>query len=264
MRGASDPRPPPQMPGTAIHPDGENVRGAMLRIALIERDAAIAGLYVDTLKTHIRTSDVSVLGFDDPRLGDALVAAEVCVCSAGTNPDGKFDDLVRLLLMSPELPVVMLLPACAANGGALERAVELGAADVLLRTAGYLDQLPATVRRVALQARGVGYADTRARELRRVVATVGEENSRLQALIERLDSLAATDPLTGLMNRRALERALGRAFALSMRYGHELSCLAIDADGFKRVNDALGHAMGDELLRPVSYTHLTLPTNREV
>jgi len=61
-----------------------------------------------------------------------------------------------------------------------------------------------------------------------------------------------TDALTGLHNRRYLERRLDEEIARARRYGHPLSCLFIDADHFKRVNDLYGHAAGDQALREIS------------
>lgn len=64
----------------------------------------------------------------------------------------------------------------------------------------------------------------------------------------RLEILATTDPLTGILNRRAcLER--GKALSESAkRYGHPMTVMMLDIDHFKRVNDRHGHDMGDEVL----------------
>jgi diguanylate cyclase (GGDEF)-like protein len=218
-----------------------------MKVAVFEADPVIAGFYSETLRTNVREAEVSVVNFEDPRLAEVLTSADVCICSTGPGPDTGFDTLVRLLLIRPDLPVVILLPACAASS--LEAALQAGAADVLIRTNGYLDQLPVTVRKVVLHVRGIGYADARHRALHNALAGIQAENRTLQALIERLESLAMTDPLTGLLNRRALDASLVRSFARSHRYGHELSCLVLDVDRFKGVNDTLGHARGDELLK---------------
>lgn len=60
---------------------------------------------------------------------------------------------------------------------------------------------------------------------------------------------ADTDPLTGLPNRRAWERALAREVARAERSGRALSVAMIDLDHFKRLNDRLGHHAGDRHLR---------------
>ncbi|MCA1906359.1 MAG: GGDEF domain-containing protein [Desulfarculus sp.] len=64
-----------------------------------------------------------------------------------------------------------------------------------------------------------------------------------------LARLAATDPLTGVLNRRSLFARGGREFARAQRHGWPLAALALDLDHFKQINDRLGHAAGDRLLR---------------
>ena len=63
---------------------------------------------------------------------------------------------------------------------------------------------------------------------------------------------AFIDSLTGLHNRRYLDDALERECNRAKRYGSEISCLMIDLDGFKQVNDVYGHQQGDALLREVA------------
>lgn len=65
---------------------------------------------------------------------------------------------------------------------------------------------------------------------------------------EILNRLALTDGLTGLHNRRSLDEHLTQEFEEAARYGNALSCLMIDVDDFKRLNDAYGHSFGDIVL----------------
>jgi diguanylate cyclase (GGDEF)-like protein len=67
-----------------------------------------------------------------------------------------------------------------------------------------------------------------------------------------LARLALTDPLTGLSNRHAGERALERDVARARRAGLPFSIALLDLDEFKQVNDRFGHAAGDDILRQVS------------
>jgi diguanylate cyclase (GGDEF)-like protein len=67
-----------------------------------------------------------------------------------------------------------------------------------------------------------------------------------------LERLALTDPLTGLSNRRAGERALDREAARARRTGSPFSLALLDLDNFKDINDSQGHAVGDDVLCEVS------------
>jgi len=74
-------------------------------------------------------------------------------------------------------------------------------------------------------------------------------------VVGRLVATAATatlDPLTGLLNRRGFDRACDDLVAAAERAGTPLSVALVDVDGFKGVNDGLGHAAGDDLLRAIA------------
>jgi diguanylate cyclase (GGDEF)-like protein/PAS domain S-box-containing protein len=62
---------------------------------------------------------------------------------------------------------------------------------------------------------------------------------------------ADTDPLTGLANRRRLDRTLRAVLARAQEHEHRVAVLLVDLDGFKAINDRLGHAAGDATLREV-------------
>lgn len=69
------------------------------------------------------------------------------------------------------------------------------------------------------------------------------------SLLNRLESVARTDDLTGLPNRRAWEEELPREMARSKRDGKTLCICLLDLDRFKEFNDASGHQAGDRLLK---------------
>ncbi|MCG7981962.1 MAG: sensor domain-containing diguanylate cyclase [Candidatus Thiodiazotropha lotti] len=67
----------------------------------------------------------------------------------------------------------------------------------------------------------------------------------------QLKQFATTDALTGLSNRRELEKVGDREFRRAKRFGRELSVMMLDLDHFKEINDTHNHTMGDEVLRHV-------------
>jgi len=80
----------------------------------------------------------------------------------------------------------------------------------------------------------------------------GEDVTDERAAQERVRHMAYHDALTGLANRAKLEEHAAQALARARRHGRAGAVLYIDLDHFKLVNDSLGHAAGDELLRQVS------------
>jgi hypothetical protein len=78
------------------------------------------------------------------------------------------------------------------------------------------------------------------------ITRLTEENSALKARIQELELLVTEDPLTGVLNRRGLNDAWGRVESFLSRNKEALcTLLFFDVDHFKRINDELGHEMGD-------------------
>jgi diguanylate cyclase (GGDEF)-like protein len=74
---------------------------------------------------------------------------------------------------------------------------------------------------------------------------------RLRAQMRAIEQQAIIDALTGLYNQNYLSGALTRELKRSQRHNLKLSCLMIDVDNFKAINDTYGHLAGDEVLRTV-------------
>lgn len=89
-----------------------------------------------------------------------------------------------------------------------------------------------------------------------MVCTLGEQRfpalTQLLGHIEELEDQKDRDPLTGLRNRRALDRALRLEVERATRFQTPLSFAMIDLDDFKRVNDTHGHPCGDKVLQKMA------------
>jgi two-component system cell cycle response regulator len=79
-----------------------------------------------------------------------------------------------------------------------------------------------------------------------------KKNRQLEEVLSRMETLAMTDQLTGLFNRRFFESVIEKEFSKTIRYDHPMSCLMIDIDHFKSMNDEYGHHTGDQVLKEIS------------
>lgn len=99
------------------------------------------------------------------------------------------------------------------------------------------------------QVGGFSLAEQRLLQLLADQAAIAIINARLHEAVSRQ---ALSDTLTGLPNRRALDRYLDHQVNRSMRTGRPFGVLMMDLDGFKRINDTWGHAIGDRVLHDIA------------
>jgi diguanylate cyclase (GGDEF)-like protein len=110
------------------------------------------------------------------------------------------------------------------------------------------DYLPKPYEEVELNARV-----TAALRTKRLQDELKQKNDEMRDMLAKVEALSITDPLTGLYNRRRFESILEVEFEKAIRYKAPLSCMMIDIDHFKAVNDTYGHPAGDEVLRAVAH-----------
>lgn len=91
-------------------------------------------------------------------------------------------------------------------------------------------------------------ADQHEQTHQRIVKLNTDLERRVAQRTKQLRELAARDPVTGLYNRRHFKEMLERGFSEAIRYRKDLSCIMIDIDDFKAINDNFGHHIGDEVI----------------
>lgn len=110
--------------------------------------------------------------------------------------------------------------------------------------AGADDYLPKPYNEIELNARI--YASLRTKALQ---DELRQKNRQLEDLLKQVEIMAITDQLTGIYNRRRLITILEKEFRRTKRYGISLTCMMIDIDHFKRINDKFGHQIGDAVIK---------------
>jgi diguanylate cyclase len=85
-------------------------------------------------------------------------------------------------------------------------------------------------------------------ETQKRVEEADKQINELTIKLDYISEVAHEDFLTGALNRRGMDEALGKEFERSDRHGTPISLAMIDIDHFKKINDTLGHATGDEAL----------------
>ena len=185
--------------------------------------------------------------------GDLVVVDDVVHAGVHVAP-GHLLALARALSAGPARlePVTAALPALAGPGGA-PLAVHVAApipGDPMGPPSGFVCGLAPASAGPAHEDEA-RLVDLLAKVLGGLLATARRAH-QADERADRAEQEARTDSLTGLASRRSWTRIMEREEARSRRYGHPASIVSIDLDDLKQVNDTIGHAAGDDLLRSAS------------
>ncbi len=163
-------------------------------------------------------------------------------------PDIDGMDVLRRLratFSSSQLPVIMVTAKTQSED--IVEALKNGANDYVTKPVDLSIVLARVNNQVARRR-----AEAAIRKANKSLLSAMTHLEQRVALEKKIAHLAHHDMLTGLPNRFAFDERLNAARQFASDSGSQLSLLFIDLDGFKNVNDALGHALGDELLKEVA------------
>ena len=218
-----------------------------LRLLLVEDDPDTAFLLAETLQDYFGAGCVQVCS-TVAEGKDADISRIDMVLSDINLPDGSGLELLdHCLRLRPDIPVVLVTAEGVLENAAT--AIRRGAYDYIVKAGDYLFTIPLIVEKNWAIWRTKQENRSLQAQLRQTLEEVRVKNNQLEEAVYQLKTMAATDPLTELSNRRSFGQSLGRCFAEAVRYGHDLAAVMIDLDNFKLINDTLGHQAGDELLR---------------
>lgn len=161
-------------------------------------------------------------------------------------PDMPGLTLLEKILARADLPVIFVTGEnnCAAAAEAIRR----GAMDYVVKLGDYLFAIPVLVDKNIRLHRMKQDNERLQREHQAMLSELRVKNTQLQETLEQVKTMAITDHLTGLANRRHFAELLEKHFSQAVRYGFDLTCCMCDLDDYKQFNDTLGHQLGDQVL----------------
>ena len=204
----------------------------------IERNGIEGALFAEKERAEVTLNSIGDAVACTDVLGDITflnVAAESMTGWSRQEALGRpMAEVIRILQTATR----EVIPNPMAMALARNRTVHLPSNSILIRRDGFEIPIEDSV------------APIRDREGQAIGAViVFRDVSVTQAMALEISHSAQHDILTGLPNRTLLHDRVGRAIALAERRGSKVAVLSLDLDGFKHINDSLGHSIGDKLLQ---------------
>jgi diguanylate cyclase (GGDEF)-like protein len=231
--------------------DTQGAETALANIAIAHREEQLVRDLGQALSSSLRVSDalsmistslVSMMPLDACALFIADPESGLLMCSHAV---GSHQDAIRMTTAASVEGLKATLP----SGTAAVRGSQMRLQSVLVA--------PLTADSGTVGALAVYHAQRRhhTADHQRLLTRVAEHAANVIAnalVFEQAQEQLLTDVLTGLPNRRHLERHLAEQVARVQRHGGQFSVLVLDMDGFKQINDEFGHQAGDSALKEVA------------
>jgi len=214
--------PPQADPGPEVSAQAQEARD-VVRVLIIDDEPNVIQTLSDILESNGMHTTAALYGEEGIRLATEEPPDVILLDSRMPGISG-FDVCTRLKEedQTSHIPIIFLTGKDIAEENVI-RGLELGAYDYITKPYRVAELLA----RIRVMAR-IKVAEERAREL------------------------SVTDELTGIYNRRFLLQRLEEELSRARRYRLPLTCILLDLDRFKRVNDDHGHQAGDKVLRQVA------------
>lgn len=218
------------------------------RILVVEDDPDQRELIIDALRMYFGDDHdrrISGAGTGAECLAAPLETVDVVLLDYNL-PDATGVAVLERILARVDVPVIFVtgenVTATAAE------AIRKGAQDYVVKLGDYLFGIPILVEK-NLRQHAIRQENERLQaQLEATLEEVRVKNLQLEESLRKLERMAATDPLTDLSNRRSFGKSLDLYFSDAVRYEYDLSCIMMDMDRYKTLNDTLGHQMGDKIL----------------
>ena len=208
-----------------------------MKILVVEDDADQCELIRETLVDHFGPNTVVCADCGHEVLAWNLEEFDVILTDFNL-PDMSGMDFLKALLAKVDRPVIVVTGENVRQTAA--QAIRAGAYDYILKAGDYLFTIPLVVEKNH-EAWKVKQENKRLHEQQQQASReISIKNQQLKDSLQKLEQMAATDPLTGLYNRRHFGEVLERYFSESARYGKDLACIMCDLDGYKKLNDTIG------------------------
>ncbi len=226
-----------ERPSCAL-PMATKVAERPLRLLLVEDDPDQAELMTTILSDHFQKASIKHVSSGAEFRRQDLKEFDLGIFDLHL-PDTTGMELLKKVRETDDLPVIMVTGE--RFGEVAAQAIRAGAIDYVVKYGDYVNVVPVVIEKALAMV-----------EIRAANARLEQEllvrNADLERLNDQLREMAAHDPLTGLYNRRHFGELLRQLFAEAVRYNTDLTCMMMDLDRFKEVNDTLGHPAGDRVL----------------
>jgi two-component system cell cycle response regulator len=215
-----------------------------LKLLVIEDDPVQRDLMRHALEDSFGRC-VTEVGSKREALTQDLQSFDLVLCDYYL-PDGTGLEILVEVRRRCDTPVIIVTGENIGQTAA--ESIRRGAADYIVKMGDYLFTIPVVVEKNLIVAKIKRENEKLRAELERALQAVCDKNTELERSLAKVEELAATDPLTGLYNRRHFAKVLDQLLAEAQRYDKDMSCVMIDLDRYKQLNDSYGHQVGDELL----------------